>query len=110
MKVVFISVPSKGTTNGGALTSAFCEDMAILHEQHPDHVFLSPMLQNMQIVPYMQINPIWKDWDNYCRAIINRCDEMWVLKYHGWDTSEGVKHEILHANKKGIPVIFKEPR
>jgi len=40
--------------------------------------------------------------------ILERCDELHVLKLPGWDTSYGVKLEILKAHDCGIPVFYIE--
>lgn len=37
-------------------------------------------------------------------AILAYCDELWVYKLPGWDTSYGVAEEIKFANAYDIPV------
>jgi hypothetical protein len=103
-QLIFIAVPSSGVVRDGALTSEFISDLAELHTRYPQHTFISPMLQDYALLPYMKLNATWEDWGHHCRTIIERSDEVWVLMYDGWETSVGVRGECEHANKHNIPV------
>ena len=37
--------------------------------------------------------------------ILNKCSALYVLLLKGWDSSKGVRMEIDHAVKNGIPII-----
>lgn len=52
--------------------------------------------------------PTWEMWGAHCRALIERCDEVLVLMYDGWDTSDGVAGEIAHAQTCGKTVIYQK--
>lgn len=45
-------------------------------------------------------------WWKYNRAMLNKADEVWVLKLDGWEDSAGVQREIEYAQTKGIPVEY----
>jgi len=108
MRVVYIAVPSRGVVNGN-LTSGFIEEMAILTEENRNCCFISPMLQNYQLLGYMRVHGAeWADWEEHCTALIKKCDEMWVIKYRGWEESTGVKVETSIAKAAAIPVVYKE--
>lgn len=47
-------------------------------------------------------------WQEYDRAMISRCSEVWVLTLEGWSESVGVREEIAIARRLGIPVTFVE--
>ena len=107
MKLVYIAVPSRGVVNGN-LTSSFIEEMAVLTEENRDCCFVSPMLQNYQLLGYMQVHGAeWEDWEAHCTTLISRSDEVWVIKYRGWEESTGVRVETSIAQKLDIPVLFK---
>jgi hypothetical protein len=39
-------------------------------------------------------------------AVLDKCDELWVYKMPGWDTSYGVEKEIERAQWEGIPIKY----
>jgi nucleoside 2-deoxyribosyltransferase len=43
-------------------------------------------------------------WEKYDHALIDACDELWVLMLDGWRSSRGVVLEIAYARSKGKPV------
>ena len=51
----------------------------------------------------------WPFWSRLDRAMIERCDEVHVLALPGWDTSVGVRQEVLFARSFGKPVKFVMP-
>ena len=48
----------------------------------------------------------WASWEQYCKTLLNVCDEVWVLCLPGWDCSIGVGGEIQYAKKLGKPVKY----
>lgn len=48
----------------------------------------------------------WSFWSRLDRAMIERCDAVHVLALPGWDTSVGVRQEVLLARSLGKPVTF----
>lgn len=53
-----------------------------------------------------------KDGDFWLKqdfAILIHCDELWVLKLNGWNTSHGISEEVKFAKWHGIPVKYIEP-
>lgn len=108
-KLVFIAIPTKGTVKDGHLTHKFLSQLADFHHIWPDTTFIAPMVQDYQLLPFMSITATWEDWGKHCRVIIPRCDEVWVLKYTGWDKSIGVAGEIACAKQHDIPVFYHEP-
>jgi hypothetical protein len=106
--LVFIAVPSAGVVKDGALTQEFLKDLAELHIKHPHYTFISPMVQDYALLPYMTVDATWEDWGHHCRKIIERVDAVWVLMYNGWETSIGVQGEINHAYRHGITVEYKK--
>ena len=51
----------------------------------------------------------WQRWAQYDRLLIERCDEVWVLRLPDWETSVGVGAEIELAKDLGKPVAYVEP-
>lgn len=106
MMVVFIAIPSKGIANEGQLTVEFLQKLAELHVKYPGCSFIAPMVQDYQLLKHIKTTATWEDWGKHCKAIIPRCDEVWVLQYDGWDTSVGVAAEIECARENKVPVRF----
>lgn len=109
-KVIFIAVPSKGVVADGKLKREFLQHMAQLTIQNPQLTFISPMVQDYQLLEFMPgTTATWVDWGKHCKALIERSDEIWVLMYEGWDTSTGVAGEIEHAKLNEKPVKYVIP-
>lgn len=51
----------------------------------------------------------WNFWSRLDHAMIERSDEVRVLAQPGWDTSVGVRQEVLSARSLGKPVKFITP-
>ncbi|MBX3399488.1 MAG: DUF1937 family protein [Gemmataceae bacterium] len=51
----------------------------------------------------------WNFWSRLDHAMIERIDEVRVLALPGWDTSVGVRQEVLSARSLGKPVTFVTP-
>lgn len=112
-KVIFIAMPSMGAVNSesavtGRLNEVVYKSIANFHVKNPNFTFVSPMVQDYNILAHMGKDPVWAVWQNHCRRLIERCDEVWVLMLDGWcnpnhkrdavyNTSEGVAAEIEHA-------------
>ena len=51
----------------------------------------------------------WEFWSRLDLEMINRCDELWVLKLDGWEESVGVTAEVKYARECGMPVCYVDP-
>ena len=40
------------------------------------------------------------------RAMIDACEQVWVLRLDGWDRSAGIQEELVAASEFGKPVRF----
>lgn len=110
MQRIFISVPTSGVVEGGQLTAEFIERVAKLQHEHPGTVLSSPMFMGYPLLPHLKVPPTWVFWQGYCKALIDVCDEMWILTYPGWLESTGVAGEMSYVMKhpRRIPIYFKE--
>lgn len=106
MSLIFIAIPTAGTVENGELTPKFLKILAELHTKYPQHTFIAPMVQDYQILKYMEVTATWEDWGKHCRTIIERCDEVWVLMFDGWHKSVGVTGEVECANEHNKPVLY----
>lgn len=107
-KIVFIAVPTAGVAYNGKLNESFIRDVARLHDCYPDCTFLVPMIQDYALLPHLNVEATWAVWGKHCRALIQVCDEVWVMQYPGWDKSVGVTEEMRIALDNGKPVQFLE--
>ena len=107
MSLIFIAMPTKGSVLNNNIRPTVLAYIASLHQLFPFHTFIAPMIQDYQLLPYMPTTEAtWADWGQHCRALIERCDEVWVIQLDGWDTSVGVKGEIEHARKHSKPEVY----
>lgn len=47
-------------------------------------------------------------WSEHCRAVLQCCGKLIILKLDGWQQSVGVAAEIAMAEEMGIPIEFIE--
>ena len=67
----------------------------------------SPVAHSYWIALYGRIGLTDHDfWQRMDRPFLEACDEVWVLKLPGWDTSKGVAAEIALARELGKEVTF----
>jgi len=45
-------------------------------------------------------------WMNQDLPILERCDQLIVLRLPGWDKSKGIAHEMVFAEEKGIRIGY----
>lgn len=69
------------------------------------HTFIGPIAMAHPIAQRTIGLPTdWEFWQTHDKAIIKKCDEMWVVAMDGWKESKGVNAEIAFANNNNIPV------
>ena len=81
----------------------FCIADSILLKE--GKVTVSPLSKHF-ITLYANIPLRWEDWAEYSEILMKQCTELYVLKFDGWEESEGVAGEIVLANKYNIPVKY----
>lgn len=106
--LIFLAMPTKGAVLNNAIRPTVLAFVAQLHMMYPQHTFVVPMIQDYQLLPYMpKTEATWEAWwGQHCRALIEKCDALWVLQMDGWDTSTGVAGELKHADQHGIPTLI----
>ena len=85
---------------------AACKAAAVLMQR--GHLVFSPVCYSHQIAKH-GLPTDWIFWEKYDRAILRRCEEMWVLMLPGWKSSKGIQAEIKIAKELGMPVEFIDP-
>lgn len=69
----------------------------------------SPIASCLDLAKKHDLPTDWDYWNNYCEAMLERCDIMHVIMMEGWDVSTGVKEEIAIATELNIPIIYMIP-
>jgi hypothetical protein len=69
------------------------------------HIF-SPISHTHPIAMAGQLPTGWDYWEQYDRAILSICKELWVLKQEGWQDSKGVQGEIAIALELELPIKY----
>jgi len=69
----------------------------------------SPLSHNVTL---MQLNEeeAQTDWENFNKSMLERCDELIVLKVPGWEESKGVTEAIALAKDLGMPIEMINPK
>jgi nucleoside 2-deoxyribosyltransferase len=68
------------------------------------HHVLSPIAHTHPIAVQCGLPGNFDWYEAYDYALIDHCDEVWVLMLDGWRTSRGVTKEVAHARARGKPV------
>lgn len=107
-RVVYIAVPSarvfQELDDHWQVHPNLLTILAQLHEEHPDDVFISPSIQNYQLLPFLKDSgATYEHWKNRCELLLGRCDEVLVLPFLGWQESKGVQEELATAAGLGMP-------
>lgn len=103
--IIFIAMPTEGCVLNAAIRPSILARIAKLHEEHPEHTFISPMINGYAIIPYLSNkSATWLEWGRYCTDLINVSDELWVLTIPKWEESLGVGKEIEYATKLNKPI------
>ncbi len=72
-----------------------------------DGLFIySPIAHNHPIATRIDLPRTWDFWKNIDLHILEKCDQLWVLKLEGWEESKGVAAEIKFAEEKKIPITY----
>lgn len=67
----------------------------------------SPLTHNWPLVQTCLLHDCsWDFWRHYDLNMIERCDELCVLRLRGWRESIGVMAEVGHADSLTMPVHF----
>jgi len=69
-------------------------------------VVYSPIVHCHPMAVQYELPKDFKFWEEFDKAMIDACTEVWVLTLHGWSASKGVAMEIQHARNIGKPVEF----
>lgn len=79
------------------------------------HLIFSPIVHSHHIASQVTFEPTHNEnsdlhngttWLDYDRAMINKADELWILRLNGHTRSKGVHAELYHALDRGIPVKY----
>jgi len=81
-----------------------CEAAALLFAQ--GHLTYSPIAHTVAIAAAGDLDGDFSAWATFDITMIDRLDEMWVLRLDGWEQSLGVAAEVNHAIATGKPVRY----
>ncbi len=90
-------MPSSSTTSDGKLNEFTKSVIGKLIKKHIDIVFISPMFI-FEFANSANLSLTFYNWKEQCYELLDRSDELWILKFDGWDKSHGVRHELAYAN------------
>jgi nucleoside 2-deoxyribosyltransferase len=71
------------------------------------HLVFSPITYSHQFADLLGTD--FEAWRTFDLAMIDCCDELWVLKLGGYFESSGVWNELEYANAIGKPVKYLDP-
>ena len=109
MRLVLITAPTPSVVKDGRPTMHLLSLLARLRNDTPDIAFISLLLESLALLPYLQVNDASVKYQaDFCNALIDRCDEVWVLMFDGWDKSKAVTDQIARAQEKSVPVLYMD--
>lgn len=73
-------------------------------------VIYSPIVHGHAIGRHWRLPTDWEFWRRPDRAILERCDYLYVLMLDGWRESVGVAAEIGWAEELGKPIVYVAER
>lgn len=114
-KIIYVAVPSAGVffydqeKDAWKVNDHFLIALALVHDQNPENVYISPSIQNYEVLPYMtpeDTGPGYEHWKARCRTLLRKCDEVLVFTFPTWKDSKGVTDEMNFATMMGLPIKF----
>jgi hypothetical protein len=72
-------------------------------------IIFSPISHTHPMVEY-GLPTDWEYWKTQDVAFLDVCGAFYVVTLIGWDKSTGVKNEISHMHKRGIEVVYIDPK
>ena len=72
------------------------------------HIPFSPISHTHPIAVQCGLPKDWSFWEQFDRAFIEWCDELWVAGFGDYKKSKGVMAEIEIAGSLGKPVVFMD--
>jgi hypothetical protein len=80
------------------------------------HLIYSPIVHSHPIAHLVTFQAVHDDstdftntgstWLDYDKAMVDKADEVWVLRLNGWGESRGIKAEVDHAHAQDKPVRY----
>ena len=72
------------------------------------HRVFSPIIACHPIARYFDLpyDHVW--WQRVDEIFMSMCTVIYVIKYSGWEDSNGISSEIYLANQLGLPVFYVE--
>jgi len=106
--IIYLASPYTHSTPAVSeqLFHAACLETALL--VNAGHIVFSPIVHGHPLVEY-GVPGDWLFWERYDRVLLQRCDEVVVLKLDGWRESRGVMAEIKFAKEIEKRVRYVEP-
>jgi hypothetical protein len=70
-------------------------------------VIYSPIVHCHPLAAKFDLPKEFAFWEHFDKAMIDACQELWVLALDGWHESTGVEMEVQHARNIGKPIAFR---
>jgi hypothetical protein len=74
---------------------------------HGKNVY-SPITHTHPMCRELDLPTGWEFWKKFDLPFLDICDEIYVLKLPGWDTSKGISEEVKIMKEQGKPVTYIE--
>lgn len=69
-------------------------------------IVFSPIVYGHTLLQFKEMPTDWEFWNHFCISFLDKCEEVHVLKLHGWYESTGVQAEIFHAENNQVPIKY----
>jgi hypothetical protein len=81
----------------------------LIYDRYNQPVF-GPITQSGRLSKKFGLSGKYDYWKAQDRAMVKKCDAVWVMAIDGWEDSIGVEDELALAKELGKQVLFIEER
>jgi len=99
---IYLAIPYSGITEKSFEVS--CK-LAVKYMKEGKIVF-SPIVHSHPLTEYGAPQMDHDFWMRQDLAVLENCDELYVVCLPGWETSKGVSIEVDFADQRDIPIVF----
>lgn len=106
--MIYLATPYSHPDRGERYIRFKIAERQVLILTQGGHVVYSPIVYWHAMAEQSGLPTTHDFWIHQNEAIMAKSDAIVVVKISGWNTSNGIKHEIDYGYENGIPVYFIE--
>lgn len=108
-RLAYLSAPYSKAKDKEALMKDVMKCSGVLMMNDSDLHVVSPLFNHYSLSLIPEMGNDYNFWKEYSINLLRRCDEVIVIQFMGWESSEGVADEIRTARMLGLKVTYILP-